>query len=184
MNQIDRYILQILNLSSRDIASIESYHDENGHIIAYIMPVSKIKDCPYCGSTHIVSKGYRKDRFITPTNNSSTCKIIFSLKRYQCRTCNHSFSERAIMAPSYAKLSYQTIMKIMDLLLWYEKSFFMAMKVVRFNCCGMNVHKDLIVATVGITDRKTNITEYFQRSFSTLNCDLYPLKDWLKSHHC
>lgn len=116
MNQIDRYIMQILNLSSRDIASIESYHDENGHIIAYIMPVPKIKDCPYCGNTHIVSKGYRKDRFITPTNNSSTCKIIFSLKRYQCRTCNHSFSERAIMAPSHAKLSYQTIMKIMDLL--------------------------------------------------------------------
>ena len=59
----------------------------------------------------------------------------------------------------------------------------MAMKIVRFNCCGMDVHKDLIVATIGITDRKTNITQYFQRSFSTLNSDLYRLKDWLKSHH-
>lgn len=60
----------------------------------------------------------------------------------------------------------------------------MAMKIVRFNCCGMDVHKDVIVATVGITDRKTNITEYFQQSFSTLNSDLYRLKDWLKSYHC
>lgn len=60
----------------------------------------------------------------------------------------------------------------------------MAMKIVRFNCCGMDVHKNLVVATIGITDRKTNITEYFQRSFSTLNSDLYRLKDWLKSHHC
>ena len=60
----------------------------------------------------------------------------------------------------------------------------MAMKIVRFNCCGMDVHKNLVVATIGITDSKTNITEYFQRSFSTLNSDLYRLKDWLKSHHC
>ena len=60
----------------------------------------------------------------------------------------------------------------------------MAMKIVRFNCCGMDVHKNLVVATIGITDRKTNITEYFQRSFSTLNSDLYRLKDWLRSHHC
>ncbi len=60
----------------------------------------------------------------------------------------------------------------------------MAMKIVRFNCCGMDVHKNLVVATIGITDRKTNVTEYFQRSFSTLNSDLYRLKDWLRSHHC
>lgn len=60
----------------------------------------------------------------------------------------------------------------------------MVMKIVRFNCCGMDVHKNLVVATIGITDRKSNITEYFQRSFSTLNSDLYRLKDWLRSHHC
>ena len=38
----------------------------------------------------------------------------------------------------------------------------MAMKIVRFNCCGMDVHKNMVVATIGITDRKTNVTEYFQ----------------------
>ena len=27
----------------------------------------------------------------------------------------------------------------------------MAMKIVRFNCCGMDVHKNLVVATIGIT---------------------------------
>lgn len=58
------------------------------------------------------------------------------------------------------------------------------MKIVRFNCCGMDVHKDLVVATIGITDRQSNITEYFQQSFSTLNSDLYRLKDWLNSYHC
>ena len=48
----------------------------------------------------------------------------------------------------------------------------------------MDVHKNLVIATIGMTDRKTNIAEYFQRFFSTLNSDLYRLKDWLRSHHC
>lgn len=60
----------------------------------------------------------------------------------------------------------------------------MAMKIVRLNCCGMDVHKNLIVATIGITDKTTNITEYIQESFTTLNSDLYRLKDWLKAHDC
>ena len=53
----------------------------------------------------------------------------------------------------------------------------MALKVVRFICCGMDVHKDIIVATVGITDKQTMTTEYFQNTFSTLNSDLYRLCD-------
>ena len=60
----------------------------------------------------------------------------------------------------------------------------MALKIVRFICCGMDVHKDIIVATVGITDKTSMITEYFQKTFSTLNSDLYHLCDWLSSHHC
>ena len=60
----------------------------------------------------------------------------------------------------------------------------MALKVVRFICCGMDVHKDIIVATVGITDKQTMTTEYFQNTFSTLNSDLYRLCDWLSSFRC
>ena len=33
----------------------------------------------------------------------------------------------------------------------------MAMKIVRPICAGLDVHKNLIVATIGITDPKTNI---------------------------
>ena len=65
-----------------------------------------------------------------------------------------------------------------------ERRFFMAMKIVRPICAGLDVHKNLIVATIGITDPKTNITEYVQESFSSLNSDLYRLKDWLLSYQC
>ncbi len=60
----------------------------------------------------------------------------------------------------------------------------MALKIVRLNCCGMDVHKDIIVATVGITDPSTMVTEYFQDTFSSFNSDLYRLCDWLASHQC
>lgn len=56
-------------------------------------------------------------------------------------------------------------------------------KINHLNCRGMDIQKN-VIATIVITDRKTNITEYFQRSFSTLNSDLYRLKDSVKSHHC
>jgi transposase len=60
----------------------------------------------------------------------------------------------------------------------------MLFKIVRFICCGMDVHKDIIVATVGITDKTSLITEYHQKSFGTLNNDLYSLCDWLSSYQC
>lgn len=58
------------------------------------------------------------------------------------------------------------------------------MKIVRPICCGMDVHKNIIVATIGITNKKTRITEYIQETFSTLNSDLLNLKQWLINHRC
>lgn len=63
-----------------------------------------------------------------------------------------------------------------------ERSFFM--KIVRPICGGMDVHKNIIVATIGITDKKSRVTEYIQESFTTLNPDLFRLRDWLISHNC
>ena len=60
----------------------------------------------------------------------------------------------------------------------------MSLKVVHFNCCGMDVHKNVIVATIGVTDPSTLITEYHQRSFSTYNCDLIQMADWLSGYDC
>lgn len=44
----------------------------------------------------------------------------------------------------------------------------MSMKIVRPICCGMDVHKNLIVATIGITDSNTRITEYIFRNLFLL----------------
>ena len=57
------------------------------------------------------------------------------------------------------------------------------MRIVRPICCGADIHKDLIVATIATTNQD-GITEYLQRSFSSQNFDLIRLKSWLKEHHC
>jgi transposase len=45
------------------------------------------------------------------------------------------------------------------------------------------VHKRTIVATIAATD-KNNITSYSQKSFSTLNADLFAFRDWLLDNDC
>ena len=57
------------------------------------------------------------------------------------------------------------------------------MKVVRKICCGADIHKDLIVATIATTNQE-GITEYLQTSFCTQNYDLFNFKSWLKEHNC
>ena len=57
------------------------------------------------------------------------------------------------------------------------------MNIVYPVCCGVDVHKNVIVATIAITD-KSNITQYVVESFSTINADLIRFRTWLLSYQC
>jgi len=57
------------------------------------------------------------------------------------------------------------------------------MKIVYPVCCGVDVHKNVIVATIAITD-KSNVTQYIVESFSTINSDLIRFRTWLLSYQC
>lgn len=57
------------------------------------------------------------------------------------------------------------------------------MKIVHPICCGMDIHKNIIVATIASTD-SNGITTYEQATFSTMNHDVIKLRDWLLSHNC
>ncbi|KMZ53000.1 IS110 family transposase [Dorea sp. D27] len=50
-------------------------------------------------------------------------------------------------------------------------------------CCGVDVHKKLIVATIVFTD-SNGISEYEQKTFSTINSDIQKLHDWLLENDC
>lgn len=57
------------------------------------------------------------------------------------------------------------------------------MKIVHPICCGVDVHKNSLVATIATTN-KCGITTYLQKSFSTLNPGLYAFRAWLLAHNC
>lgn len=50
-------------------------------------------------------------------------------------------------------------------------------------CCGIDVHKNFVVATIGNTN-KSGVTDYQTRQFSTFTENLLQLLDWLKSKSC
>jgi len=50
-------------------------------------------------------------------------------------------------------------------------------------CCGLDVHKNVIVATIVTTD-SNGISEYNQKSFSTINSDIKKFHDWLIENDC
>ena len=57
------------------------------------------------------------------------------------------------------------------------------MKLKYSICCGLDVHKNVIVATIVITN-KDGISEYKQKSFSTINSDIQKFHNWLIENHC
>lgn len=57
------------------------------------------------------------------------------------------------------------------------------LKIVYPICCGIDVHKKFIVATIGSTD-KSGVTHYQVKRFLTFTEDLLKLLEWLKSNSC
>ena len=57
------------------------------------------------------------------------------------------------------------------------------MKLKYSICCGLDVHKNVIVATI-VTTNSDGISEYNTKSFSTINSDIQRFHDWLIENNC
>ncbi len=57
-------------------------------------------------------------------------------------------------------------------------------KVVFPTCCGVDVHKTFLVATIITTPADSLQPNYQKRRFSTFNSDLNRFADWLLEHNC
>lgn len=58
------------------------------------------------------------------------------------------------------------------------------MKVVFPTCCGVDVHKTFVVATIITTPADSLQPHYQKKRFSTFNSDLNRFADWLLEHNC
>ena len=59
----------------------------------------------------------------------------------------------------------------------------MSFKILKNNCCGLDVHQTWIFACIGITDSHSR-TEYKQARFSSFSKGLQELCDWLAKYRC
>ena len=66
---------------------------------------------------------------------------------------------------------------------FFIKVVILMMKLKYSICCGLDVHKNVIVATIVNTD-SSGISEYVQKSFSTINSDIQKFHDWLIENNC
>ena len=57
------------------------------------------------------------------------------------------------------------------------------MKLKYSICCGLDVHNNVIVATI-VKTNSSGISEYIQKSFSTINSDIQKFHDWLIENNC
>ena len=64
-----------------------------------------------------------------------------------------------------------------------QEVIFLAFKIFRKNCCGLDVHKTWIYACIGITDPNGR-TEYKQARFSSFSKGFRELANWLAKYHC
>ncbi len=58
------------------------------------------------------------------------------------------------------------------------------MKVVYPTCCGVDVHKSFLVATIIKTPKDSLQPSYQKKRFSTFNRDLTRFSDWLRKNEC
>lgn len=57
------------------------------------------------------------------------------------------------------------------------------LKIVYPICCGMDVHRDFVIACIATTNSH-GVTEYQSRRFSTYTGGLRELKGWLAKNNC
>ena len=65
----------------------------------------------------------------------------------------------------------------------YQEVILLSFKILKTNCCGLDVHKTWIYACIGITDSLSR-TEYKQARFSSFSKGLQELCDWLAKYNC
>ncbi|MDD5934441.1 MAG: IS110 family transposase [Clostridiales bacterium] len=66
---------------------------------------------------------------------------------------------------------------------YYYQEVCLLFKIIKKNCCGLDVHKTWIFACIGITDSNDR-TEYKQARFSSFSKGLLELCDWLAKYNC
>ena len=111
-NDIKRIICSFINLKEEEIEKIDCYLND---FYVYLASV-KYECCPVCGGIKIYSKGFYERNITVPNNVLSSYSIHLKVRRYVCQDCHSSFSDSKELSPANKKISYASIMNVMEML--------------------------------------------------------------------
>lgn len=111
-NDIERLICSFINLKESEIEKIDCNFND---FYVYLAPI-KFECCPICGSIKVYSKGFYERNIIIPNTALSSYNVHLQVRRYYCMDCHRSFSDKKDLSPVNRKISYSTILCVMEML--------------------------------------------------------------------
>lgn len=122
MDQFEKLLPSLLNLHHSDVASFHHSTDDSGHLSIFVTLNRRLSSCPYCASNKILSNGFYKRKIVVSHRLFSDIDVFLKVPRYKCFN-HHSFSDSFSMAPANSKVSYDSIITVMKLLLDPKMTF-------------------------------------------------------------
>lgn len=123
-NDIERIICNFINLKKEEIEKIDCCFND---FYVYLSPV-RHECCPLCGGVKIYSKGFYERNITIPNSILSSYTVHLKVRRYLCKDCHSSFSDTKELCPVNRKISYATIINVMEMLKSPRCTFFDAAK--------------------------------------------------------
>ena len=116
LNHSDYLLLNLLNLRSDEIESLFSSNVNGVNNLSVTIKQPTDITCPYCGYSSTVSKGYYQKNIKLANDAFINTPVSVRVPRRYCPGCLHSFSIDKHLTPSNHTVSYDIILKVMDLL--------------------------------------------------------------------
>lgn len=115
MDHTEKILISLLNLSPGSVESIHSSTDESNHLSIFVTLARRKMDCPYCGNSALLSKGFYTRSVSVPNRAFEDISVSLKVPRYKC-SCGHNISDSYAMSPANSKVSFDSIRLIMELL--------------------------------------------------------------------
>ena len=109
----DSSILELFNLESQDIQSIQCTRQKDALILEVTLTDTR-PPCPDCGCSNVKIKGYVLKKINHSALNDRRCIIRYHARRYSCPVCHRTYYEHNPFVFKQMKISALTVINILD----------------------------------------------------------------------
>lgn len=132
----NQFITDILNIKEDLIKEIFTIKQPSGDLIIKIKLVLTPSICPCCGNQANIH-GYIKRKLVHSILVDKPCCIIYQQRRFKCKRCSFTFSEKNPFASPHGNMSHATKINILRALKSYHTTYTDAAE--RFNVSKQSV---------------------------------------------